>query len=113
MLIDCGSLRRRGEGGPATTAVIFLITLEQFCATPGAKVTTIVKLMIIFAGESAFRACLAQHVILLSRELVSPLCVGQVDLIHATNMEALAQTFKPWRLFNAGRKAINVPALVK
>src|SRR6476646_9852744 len=70
------ALHRRIEARPAAAALILGLGFEQFRATTGAKVSPIPFLVVQRAGPGAFCAGLAQHTILLGRELVLPVFLG-------------------------------------
>src|SRR3546814_8486791 len=63
MLADRGGARRRGIAGPARSAVIFGAAVEQRRAAAGAAIDAVALVIDIFAGEGAFGAAFAQHMV--------------------------------------------------
>src|SRR5262249_49746910 len=64
------------EARPAGTGIEFRVPIEQRCATSGAHIHRFIVRVPIRPGEGALRPLLAEHVVLLRRELFAPLVVG-------------------------------------
>src|SRR5579884_757417 len=71
---------RNPEARPARPRVELLVRAEQRLAAAGAAVGALVLGVGVLAGERSLRALLAQHVVLLRRELRPPL---RVRLLHS------------------------------
>src|SRR4029077_15384214 len=68
------------EARPAGARLELRVGAEQRSAAPGAVVHAIFLDIPVLAGERALGALLAQHLVLLGRELVTPLGVGLLAL---------------------------------
>src|SRR3546814_17388157 len=81
--VDRIDVDRRGEAGPARSAVIFFLGIEQFRAAARAIIDAVGLVAVIFAGEGPFRAAFPQDMILFGGKALAPFGVGQVELVHA------------------------------
>src|SRR4051812_44236965 len=71
---------RLGEARPARAGVELRLGVEQLRAAGGAAVDAVLVVVPVLAGERALGALLAQHLVLLGRELLAPLGVGLLNL---------------------------------
>src|SRR5215210_3828658 len=82
LLVDGFRARRREERWPAAAGVVLRFGGEQLRAAAGAAVAARIEDVVVFARERALRALLAQHAVLLRRQLGPPLLLGFRDLRH-------------------------------
>src|SRR4051794_3281194 len=90
--LDRGGDGWLGEARPAGAGVELRRGREQLGAAARAAVHAVLLDVPVLAGERALGAALAQHLVLLGRELLAPLLVGLVDLLgsHALKGMTLA-----------------------
>src|SRR5690606_33327505 len=81
MLLDRLVRDRAHEARPARTAVVLVRALEQRLSAPGAEICAGCLVLLVFAGERALGAVLAQDPVLLRRQPLAPLGVGEDHLV--------------------------------
>ena len=85
LLLDRGLACGGEEGGPAAARVVLRVRLEEQRAAAGAMVGARVEDVVVLTGECRFGALLAEHLVFLGCQLVSPFGVGLLDSIHGVN----------------------------
>src|SRR5438105_13862178 len=71
------------EAGPARARVEFRVRAEQVGAAAGAAVDPLVLHVHVCAGERGLGRRLPQNLVLVRRQLLLPILVGEGDLFHA------------------------------
>src|SRR5262249_5031143 len=88
--------RRLGEARPAGAGVELRVAAEQHGAAARARVVAGLLVVGVLAGERRLGAGAAQHVVLLWRELLTPLLVGLLDsLLVSSHTYVLAAASSP------------------
>src|SRR5690606_13274181 len=81
LLADRLFLHRLVEARPARTRLELRLALEELLPARGADIGAVALVLPVLAGEGRLRPVLAQHLVLLGRELLPPLLVGLLDLL--------------------------------
>jgi len=80
------------------------LATEQLVAAGPAAVDAERLGVVVLAGEGALGAGLAQHVVLLRAELLTPLLVGLVDLVRSVGLFLLLEHASRIRLAGGARR---------
>src|SRR5580704_2061667 len=87
MLLDGALVQRGVEARPASAGVELRVGAEQLCAASGARVHALVVHVHVLPGERTLGARLAKHGVLLGRQALTPLVVGEGDfLVHGPHV---------------------------
>src|SRR5215211_474503 len=78
-------LGRLPERGPAGAGVELCVGAEQLLAAGAAAVDAVLVVVPVGACERALGALLAEHVVLVGRELLAPLFLGLLELLHSVS----------------------------
>ena len=93
----------RCEAGPARSAIIFFLAIEQFRAAAGAIIDAIDLVGVELAGEGPFGAAFAQHMKLFGAQALAPFGIGEAHLLHGRNMAMGSGRIKPAPALPAAR----------
>src|SRR5205085_410651 len=77
-----GPVGRSEERRPAAPGVVLCLGGEELGAAAGAAVRPVLEDVVVLAAERPLRALVAEHVVLLARQLGPPLLLGLLDLRH-------------------------------
>ena len=80
LLVDRLLAGRRRESGPAATGVVLRVGLEQLGPAAGTAVRARLEHVVVLAAERRLGSLLAQHLVLLGRQLFAPRLLGLLDL---------------------------------
>lgn len=82
------AIDRRGEARPAGAAVIFVCTVEQRQAAAGAMIEPGILGGVVATGKGSLGAMLAQHMILLRSQALTPLRLAEIEFFHEGDIGA-------------------------
>ena len=90
---DAVERRRLVEARPAAARLELRVGAEELRAAAGAAVHTVAVLVPVCARESTFRSLLAENLVLLGREALTPLLLGQLCLrFHGARVPVFSRT---------------------